>query len=132
MRYPGINLHDDIKHLISVLFALIPMLLLYFIISPVSAAIDLSSLSVSGRIILISAIVVAVTAVSSYFICRHNSGSAWYIPVLVTLGTMWMISGSLSDYWTRNAEIWLLVVALILATVLGILGSLKGEQIHKE
>jgi hypothetical protein len=82
--------------------------------------------------ILISVIVVAVTAVSCYFICRHNTASAWYVPVVVTGTAMWMISGKLSNYWTGNTRLWLLVVALVLATVSGILGSLKEEQTHKE
>ena len=132
MRHLRINPANDIKHLVSILLALVPVLALYFIISPVNTVIDLSPLSVSVRMILISVIVMSVTAVSCYFICRHNPASAWYVPVVVTGTAMWMISGKLSNYWTGNTRLWLLVVALVLATVSGILGSLKEEQTHKE
>jgi|WetSurMetagenome_2_1015567.scaffolds.fasta_scaffold1305694_1 hypothetical protein len=132
MRYPRIDFGQDIKHLASILFALIPMLLLFFIVSPVSAFIDLTFMSIPVRILIISVIVVVVTAASSYFICRHNPGSAWYVPGFVTVGTLWLISDLLSTYWTRNAKLWLLIIALILATVTGILGSFKGEEIRKE
>jgi hypothetical protein len=132
MRHLGINPANDIKHLVSLLLALIPLLALYFIIPPINSVIDLSLLSVSVRMILISAIVVSVTAVSCYFICRHNPASAWYVPVVVTGTAMWMISDLLSNYWTGNTKLWLLVAALLLATISGILGSLKGEQIPKK
>ena len=132
MRHLRINPANDIKHLVSVLLALIPILALFFIIPPVNSAIDLSAMNLPVRMILISAIVVAFTTISSYFICRHNPASAWYVPVVVTGTAMWMISDKLSNYWTGNTKLWLLVAALILATVSGILGSLKGEQIHKE
>jgi hypothetical protein len=132
MRYPRINFSQDIKHLASILFALIPMLLLYFIVSPVSSFIDLTSVSIPFRIMIISLIVVGVIAASSYFICRHNHRSAWYVPGFITVGTLWLISDLLSTYWTRNSKMWLLIAALVLATVSGILGSIKGEEIHKE
>lgn len=132
MKYPRIDFSQDIKHLVSALFALIPMLLLFFIISPLNALIDLMSMSIPVRMMIISVIVVVVTAASSYLICRHNHRSAWYVPGMVTIGSMWMISGLISNYWDMNAKLWLLIVALVLATVSGILGSFKGEEIHKE
>ncbi len=132
MRYPKINPQNDIKHLVSVLLGLIPMVALFFFLSPVDSALDMSTNSTLLRMMLFSAFFIALTAIPSFFICRHNSQSVWYLPGFVVLSSMWPVAKSVSGYWSLNAKVWLFVAALAVATVLGILGSLKKDKISGE
>lgn len=116
------------KHVVSIILSLIiPIGASFFIMLP-TYFLDYSPLSTFTKIIVISSIALAIITIPCYFICRQNPGSVWYVPLLVTLSTLWVISGFLSNYWSITAKMTLLVVALVLATAFSILGSIRGNN----
>ncbi len=126
------NPQDDIKHLVSILLSLIPMVVFLFIKSPINALIESTQLSVTAKMMILSVIFVCITVIPCYFLCRRHPGSALYVPGVITLTSFWILSGSLPDYWTRNPKLWLMVTALVLGTIVAIIGSLKGDTAGKE
>jgi hypothetical protein len=122
------NIQNDAKHLVSILLALIPMLVMYFNAPPFSSYLDVSLTSIPVKMAILAAIIVVITAVACYFICRRHPASVLYAPALAVLSSVWIITGRLPEYWTKNSKLWLLGVALILAMVTGITGALRGDK----
>ena len=123
------------KHIISILLAFAvmvvsPMTLMFF-----TLFFDYTRYSYSVKMAVIFILSLLLVTTPCYVICRLNYRSVWYVPLIVNLGSLFIIRGILSNYWSANGKITFLAVTILVSILLSILGSVKGKLVshdHKE
>jgi len=131
--YPAVGI--AFKHIISIVLAFAVMVVSPLILMFFTLFFDYTPCSYSIKTTVIFILSLLLVTTPCYVICRLNFRSVWYVPLIVNLGTIFIIIGILSNYWSANGKIILLAVTILLAILLSILGSVKGKlvsQDHKE
>lgn len=116
------------RHLISIVFSFVAILIIPFITMVFTMFYDYSSHSENVKIVVIGILILSLVCLLSFLICIFNKRGVWYIPLILNLGTILTANAVLSNYWTKGDRMQLLIISLVLSYVFGLLGFLFANK----
>ncbi len=115
------------KGFTSVILAILIPAVAPFLLMPIMI-LDYSGLSDGIKMIITSVFVLILTGTPCYFICRYHPRSVWFVPIFAGIAIAMIAGGFLSNYWSTNAKIILLIASILIAIALSIWGAEKGKK----
>lgn len=125
MKDKSIKSKNSDNNTLSFVFALIVAIATPVISFVPIYIIEYSQLSDFALFLIESLIMIILTSIPCFFICRKNPSSVRYVPLIANIGILLMAYGGLTNHWSITERILLVTISVLITYFLSLMGAGK-------